>query len=477
MSENKSPTIVDHWIGAEPVSTSNSERYESCNPEDGNPVCLASIGEASIICSAVDTADQAFDSYRQTTQPQREQWLLNAANLIESRSEELTEILINEIGSPITKAQREVSVSAGILRAAAAATHQVLGKTYPAEPGRMSLSFRSPLGVVAGMTPFNVPLIKCIKHSAMPLATGNTVVLLPSEETPLLAASVATLYSDAGIPAGAFNVVFGRGADIGDLLTSHDKVKHVGFTGSHSVGRHVQTLCGKHGKRVTLELGGKNPLVVLNTADLSKAVFGCIVGSFLYQGQICMSSSRIIVEDKIFDDFTRQLVLATQKVQWGSLRDPKTMIGPIINQRQINRIQSHIEDALSKGAKLLTGNRWHGNFLEPTLITNVDESMKIYHEETFGPVSTIHKAPSPTEALRLANDSAFGLCGAVFTGQIDQAMEFVEKLDVGMVHVNATTIQEHPDVPFGGTKQSGFGREGAEAAIDELTEWKWVTIQ
>lgn len=469
---------IDHWINGCTNHQESPAQFSSTNPSTGTTVCLASKGNEETVNLAVEAAYEAFQEFRKTNTPSREEWLLRAADILQQDADQFITALIDETGSPISKARREVTTSIGILRAAAGATRQISGKTFaPEVAGNLSYSIRVPLGVVAGMTPFNVPLIKLIKHSAMPLATGNTVVLLPSEETPLVASLVAKLYQDAGFPPGTFNIVYGHGAEIGDYLTLHPKVKQVGFTGSLRVGRHVQELCGKSGKRVTLELGGKNPLVVLKDADLAKAIPGCIVGSFLYQGQICMSSSRIYVEDEIADSFIPKFIEAANQVGWGDLHDPQTMVGPIINRRQVGRIRQHLEDAISKGAVVLTGNEWRDNLLRPTILTNVDSSMKVYHEETFGPVTTIHRVASPDEALKEANNSCFGLCGAIFTNQLDLAIEFANQLDAGMVHVNSTTIREQPEIPFGGTKASGFGREGSQVSIDELTQWKWVTMQ
>ncbi|MEC9094708.1 MAG: aldehyde dehydrogenase family protein [Planctomycetota bacterium] len=478
MNTSQQLNRVNHWIGGAEVVPKGTIYFESRNPVDDFPICLAAKGTPAVIDAAVEAAHGAFECQQTFSPSQKEKWILSAAELLEEQQDDFVEILIQEIGSPVSKARKEISTSIAILRASAGATRQISGKTYPTDvPGRLSLSMRTPLGVVAGIIPFNVPLIKAIKHSSMPLATGNTVVLLSSEETPLLLRRVARLYDEAGVPGGAFNVVFGDGRDIGDCLTTHPKVRAVGFTGSHRVGQQVRALCGQHGKRVTLELGGKNPLVVLRDADLQKAVAGCVVGSFLYQGQICMSSSCIFVEHSIRQKFQKAFVTAASQVKWGDLHDPRTMVGPIINAKQQAKIKHHLQDAIEKGATVLTGNQWHGNLLEPTILAEVDSSMLIDHEETFGPVTTLYGVASAEEAISKANDSEFGLCGSIYTNQLDQAVNYANQLKTGMVHINDTTIQDEPHVPFGGVGQSGFGREGTEVSIDELTEWKWITIR
>ena len=467
-----------HWIGGRQVSPKNEKHFEDLNPLDDSLYAEIAQGDPTDVAMAVETAHESFGSYRHSLPKQREAWLVRAAELLESRSSQFIDILIDEVGSPILKAQREVETSVGILRSAAGATRQLTGKTLPTDvPGRLSMSVRRPLGVIAGISPFNVPLIKDIKHSAMPLATGNTVVLLPSEHAPVTALKVAELFADAGFPAGAFNVVTGLGADIGDTLTCHPQVRMVGFTGSSRIGHHISALCGKHAKRYSLEMGGKNPLVVLKDAELGKAVQGSVLGSFLYQGQICMASSRIYVEKSIFDVFLTKFLAAVQSLSMEDLRSPSTMIGPVIHERQRNRIKQHVADAISKGATVRCGGKWQGNCCEPTVLTGVDDQMLISHEETFGPVTTVHAVDSADEALALANASNLGLSASIYTSNLTQAMRFAEELEAGMVHVNGTTIQDEPHIPFGGVGDSGFGRESTDPDLSELTEWKWVTVQ
>ena len=467
-----------HWIGGRQVGPKNEKYFVDLNPLDDSLYAEIAQGDPTDVAMAVETAHTSFGSYRHSLPKQREAWLVRAAELLESRSSQFIDILIDEVGSPILKAQREVETSVGILRSAAGATRQLTGKTLPTDiPGRLSMSVRRPLGVIAGISPFNVPLIKDIKHSAMPLATGNTVVLLPSEHAPVTALKVAELFAEAGFPAGAFNVVTGYGADIGDTLTCHPLVRMVGFTGSSRIGHHISALCGKHAKRYSLEMGGKNPLIVLKDADLEKAVQGSVIGSFLYQGQICMASSRIYVEKSIHDIFLTKILAATQHLGMHDLRSPSTMIGPIIHERQRSRIKKHLNDAISKGAALRCGGNWQGNRCEPTILTHVQSHMLISHEETFGPVTTIHAVDSADDALRLANASNLGLSASIYTSNLTQAMRFAEELEAGMVHVNGTTIQDEPHIPFGGVGDSGFGRESTDPDLSEFTEWKWVTVQ
>lgn len=467
-----------HWIGGKDTISSKGEFFADLNPIDDSVYADVARGTATDVELAVQAAHTGFEKYRRSLPKEREAWLLRAAELLESKSSEFIDILVDEVGSPLLKAQREVETSVGILRSAAGATRQLTGKTLPTDTsGRLSMSIRQPLGVIAGISPFNVPLIKDIKHSAMPLATGNTVVLLPSEYAPVTALKVAALFAEAGFPAGAFNVVTGYGAEIGDTLTCHPLVRMVGFTGSSRIGHHISALCGKHTKRYSLEMGGKNPLVVLKDAELEKAVQGSVIGSFLYQGQICMAASRIYVDESIHDAFLTKIQAAAKNLGMGDLRSPSTMIGPIIHEKQRNRIRQHLHDATSKGASLRCGGNWQGNRCEPTILTGVEDHMLINHEETFGPVTSVYPVDSADEALRLANASNLGLSASIYTSNLTQAMRFAEELEVGMVHVNGTTIQDEPHIPFGGVGDSGFGRESTDPDLSEFTEWKWVTVQ
>tara|TARA_R110002049_G_scaffold4601_5_gene31997 strand:+ start:8601 stop:10028 length:1428 start_codon:yes stop_codon:yes gene_type:complete len=467
----------DHWIGG-PCRPKDGEYFDVLNPLDDSLYARAAKGSVDDIRHAVQTAGDAFSTYRDSLPKEREAWLIRAAELLQQQADEFVEILIDEIGSPITKAQREVATATGLLRAAAGATRKLSGKTMPTDiPGRMSLSVRRPLGVIAGVTPFNVPLIKGVKHAAMPLATGNTFVLLPSEDSPVIAIRLARLFADAGIPDGVFNVVTGRGAEIGDALTTHGDVRMVGFTGSTRVGKHVRSLCGLHGKRVTLEMGGKNPLIVLQDANIAKAVMGSVVGSFLYQGQICMAASRIYVHDRVYDEFVERFAAAASALGQGDLRDPKTMIGPIINDRQRQRVRAHLDDAIEKGAQVAAGGQWQDHRCQPTVLTDVTDGMTLCKAETFGPVTAVYRVESADEALRRANDSEYGLSASVYTADLANAMRFAEDLQAGMVHINGTTVQEEAHVPFGGVGESGFGRESTDTDIEDMTQWKWITIQ
>ena len=469
---------IDHWIDGKSTAPREGGYFPTLNPLDDAEITQAAAGSVADVHAAVETAQRAFASFRLSLPKERERILCKAAELLERDRDEFVDILVDEIGSPINKAGFEVEKGLAFLRAAAGMTRHVTGKTIPSDvPGKFSMSVRSPVGVIAAITPFNVPLIKGVRLSCNPIALGNTVVMLPSEEAPLLSNRLARLYKEAGLPDGVFNVVSGSGHEIGDALTTHKDVKMVTFTGSCRVGQHIRELCGKHGKRMTLELGGKSPLVVMQDAQLEAAVGGAIQSIFMYQGQVCMGASRVYVEGRVFEPFVKQFAKVANSLGMGDLRDTNTMIGPIISERQRERVQRHIEDAREKGATFVTGGEWEGNRCRPTILTDVTPDMLVYAEETFGPVVSVYPVASLDEAIERANDSEFGLSAAIYTQNITDAMRFAMEVESGMVHVNGSSLHDEPHVPFGGIKESGYGREGTEEDMEAMTEWKWITVQ
>lgn len=478
MSKLLSPVKVNAWINGEYKAPSSNRYFDDLNPLDDTVYAQAGWCTEKDVDQAVQSAHTAFQSYRNSLPKEREAWLCKAAELLEQRAGEFVEVLVDEGGSTLLKARFEIGFAQSILRAAAGMARNISGKTMPSDvPGRFSMSIRQPLGVVACITPFNIPLIKGIRLTANAMAIGNTTVLLPSEEAPVVATLIARLYQDAGFPKGSFNFVTGFGHEIGDSLTGHSLVRAVSFTGSSRVGQHIRKLCAEHGKNVILELGGKSPLVVLKDANIEKASADAVFSIFINQGQVCMGASRIYVERPVFDDFLKRYVENTRKVGMGDLRDPTTMIGPLINQRQRDRVRSHIENAVAQGARIETGGNWHGNRCEPTILTGVTPAMTVCREETFGPVTSVYPIDSVDEALALANDSVYGLSAAIYTSNITTALKFAQDIKSGMVHINAPTPQDEPHVPFGGVGESGVGREGPDGDIEALTEWKWITVQ
>ena len=460
----------------------NSQSRESStllvrSPIDGSEVARFASADAATINSVVAHARQAYTRHRGCGPSTREDWLLRSATLLDARKAEFLERLVVETGSPITKAGRELQTATNVLRAAASACRHVYGQTLPSDvPDRLSLAIREPLGVVAGITPFNVPLIKAVKHSALALATGNAVILMPSPLAPSIAALLATVYADAGVPAGLFHVIFGDGQKIGDHLTAHPDVQAIGFTGSTKTGRRIATIAAARGAQATLEMGGKNPAVVMHDADLATVVPAITMGAFLFQGQICMSTSRCLVATELFDALVPRLVAAAQRLPSGDLRDPATVVGPMISQQAQSRVLAEIRDAIDAGAQLLTGGEACGQGIQPTILMGIRPEMAIAQHEVFGPVLCIERFTSLQQAISLANQGPYGLTASIFTASQATAMQFARQSTAAMVHVNGPTIAEEAHVPFGGNGDSGFGREGALVGIEQLTRWKWLTL-
>jgi acyl-CoA reductase-like NAD-dependent aldehyde dehydrogenase len=396
---------------------------------------------------------------------------------MEARQKDLVDCLIDEIGSPFQKAMFEFTKGLTMVRAAAGLCRNVRGETIPSDrPGTFSMSIREPLGVVAVITPFNVPLIKTTRLVANALAVGNTAVHLPSEMAPHLSLIFAEIVAEAGIPDGVYNVVTGMGAEIGDDLTSHKDIDFLTFTGSTVVGQHINEICAKNKTPNTLELGGKSPTIILADADLDKVMPLAARSVFMFAGQACIASSRFYVERPLYDEFVKRFSMIIGKLGMGDLRDPNTVIAPVISTRQRERIKNHIDDARAKGANVI-GGKWEGNRCQPTLLTDVSEDMNVCRTETFGPVTAIYPIESYEEGLEKANDTEYGLSSAIFTKDIDKAFHFVRNSNAGMCHINGPTIHDEAHVPFGGNGESGVGREGTDADMEAMTELKWVTVQ
>ena len=473
-TNNKS---LKHFIAGQWIDASCGATFEVLNPLDDSLYAYAAKGTGDDIINAVAAAKAAFSSYKETTPTERERWLLRVAEIMEERQKDLVDCLIDEIGSPVQKAMFEFTKGLTMVRAAAGLCRNVRGETIPSDrASTFSMSIREPLGVVAVITPFNVPLIKTTRLVANALAVGNTVVHLPSEMAPHLSLIFAEIVAEAGIPDGVYNVVTGMGAEIGDDLTSHKDIDFVTFTGSTLVGQHINEICAKNKTPNTLELGGKSPTIILADADLDKVMPLAARSVFMFAGQACIASSRFYVERPLYEEFVKRFSKIIGKLVMGDLRDPNTVIAPIISLRQRERIKSHIDDARAKGANVI-GGEWEGNRCQPTLLTEVSEDMSVCRTETFGPVTAIYSIENYDEGLEKANDTEYGLSSAIFTKDIDKAFHFARNSNAGMCHINGPTIHDEAHVPFGGNGESGVGREGTDSDMEAMTELKWVTVQ
>jgi vanillin dehydrogenase len=468
-------------IGGEWTAASGGGTFERLDPFNGEAVTVAAAGGGDDASRACDAAAAAFPEWAGTPPGQRRVVLSKAADLLMERAPESASIMTEEVGGTFVWGIFNCDLASRMLREAAAQTYSVTGEVIPSDvPGALSMGVRQPVGVVVGMAPWNAPVILSTRAVATPLAYGNTVVLKASERCPRTHAAVARAIADAGVPAGAVNLIIhsADGApDVVDELIAHPAVRRVNFTGSTRVGRIIATKCAEHLKRCLLELGGKAPQVVLPDADLEAAADAASFGAFMNSGQICMSTERIVADRAVAGALGEKLAERARKLVVGDPRDQGTMLGPVIDDASRERVMGLIADARSKGAELLAGGEADGNLVAPTVLANVTPDMRVYGEESFGPVVAIVPVDGDDEAVRVANDTEYGLAAAVFGEDVDHALEIARRIESGICHVNSSTVHDEPQMPFGGVKSSGWGRFGGSAALEEFTELRWMSVQ
>ncbi len=461
---------------------SSGATFERRNPLSETLVTRAAAATVADARAAVDAAAAAFVTWSRTGPGERRQLLLRAAEVLASKQALFIEAMAAETGASGMWAGFNVHLAAGMLQEAASLTTQINGEVIPSNvPGSLAMALRQPAGVVLGMAPWNAPVILGVRAIAVPLACGNTVVLKASELCPRTHQLIIESLQEAGLPPGVVNFVANAPADAADVveaMVAHPAVRRVNFTGSTRVGRIIAAMCAKHIKPAVLELGGKAPLLVLDDADIDAAVDAAAFGSFMNSGQICMSTERIVVDAQIADAFIAKLVTKTQALPLGDPRgkDP-VVLGSVVDMATVTRCNALIDDALSKGATLLCGGKANSTLVPATLLDHVTPDMKIYHEESFGPVKPIVRVNGVEEAIACANDNEFGLAAAVFGRDIARAFEVAKRIESGICHVNGPTVQDEAQMPFGGVKSSGIGRFGGQAGVNEFTDLRWVTVQ
>lgn len=455
--------------------------FSDYNPATGDVWAKVADGTSGDAKKAVEAAAAAQPAWAETPHSQRAAYLLKAADILENRKMDFVNALIDEGGAWIGKAMFESGYVPGLFRAAAAAAYQVKGEILPSEHGKVSMVVREPMGVVSVISPWNFPLLLSSRGLAVAMAVGNAVVLKPSEETPVSGGLlIAELFEEAGLPAGVFNVVTcsrSNAAEVGDVLIKHPAVGGISFTGSTAVGRRIAAKAGEYLKKVCLELGGKDALIVLEDADMERALSAAAFGSFMHQGQICMSVERIIVDESIAEEFTERFVEKVKSMGVGDPREMPNVIGPIINRSQLDKIHSQVVEAVDQGARLLTGGEYSGLFYQPTVLADVTPDMRVFKEETFGPVAPIITVKGVDEAVAMANDSEYGLSAGIITRDEEKGLAAARRLQTGMAHVNCSSVNDEPHIPFGGVKNSGVGRHGGAASIEAFTESRWLTLE
>ena len=459
------------------------ETFQDLDPYTGDVVAEVPAGGADEARQAVEAAAAAFPAWAESLPAERQGIFLKAADVLEGRRDEVVDLLARETGCTFGFAMFQMGFVPGLLRQAAAIPYAPVGTVIPSDhPGTLAMGLRRPVGVVAAIAPWNAALILSARSIAAPLALGNTVVLKPSEWSPIVGGTIwGEIFAEAGLPDGVLNVVThapGAAGPIGEVFTSHPAVRRINFTGSTRTGRLLAEAAGRNLKRVVLELGGYNPLLVLADADLEYAVNATTFGAFLHQGQICMSARKVIVDRSIADEFTSRLAEKTAGLKAGSPAEPDTIIGPLINEDALATVRSRVEDAVAKGARVLAGGETaDGNVYRATVLADVPEDSEFARLETFGPVLAVEVVGDSEEAVERANATSYGLSAGIITSDPDKGFALAQRLESGIVHVNDQPVGDEPQMPFGGVKDSGWGRFGGQAVIDEFTELRWITVQ
>jgi succinate-semialdehyde dehydrogenase / glutarate-semialdehyde dehydrogenase len=469
------PMFIDgEWTGTELPT------FDVINPANGEVIAAVPNGGKEEAKKAVDAAYNAFLSWSKKTAGERSALLYKWHRLIDEHKEEIGEIMTREQGKPLKEAIGEVDYANSFISWYAEEGKRIYGETIPAShENKRILVLKQPVGVVAAITPWNFPAAMITRKVAPALAAGCTVVVKPAEQTPLTAFKLAELAEKAGIPKGVLNIITGNPQEIGETWLADERVRKITFTGSTEVGKILMRGAADTVKKVSLELGGQAPFIVLDDANIEKAVAGAIASKFRNAGQTCVCANRIYVHEKIVESFTQKMAEAVQQLKMGNGLDQGVEIGPLIDENAVKKVERHIEDAVEKGGKVVIGGKkadqYKGFFFEPTVITNVTDEMLCMNEETFGPLAPITTFQNIEEVIQRANDTPYGLAAYVFTENISKAIQITEQLEYGIVGLN-DGLPSVAQAPFGGFKQSGLGREGGHHGMEEFLETKFVSI-
>jgi vanillin dehydrogenase len=467
-------------VDGAPADAEGGALFERTDPVTGKVATRAAAATLADVEKVVESASAAFPAWSETGPGTRRALLTKAADMMERHSEDFIKLMLEETGATAPWAGFNVHLAAGILREAAALTTQITGEVIPSDkPGILSLAIRQPVGVVVGIAPWNAPVILATRAIAAPLACGNTVILRTSEVCPGTHHLIGRILNDAGFPKGVVNVISNAPADapkIIEALIAHPAVRRINFTGSTKVGKIIAKLAAEHLKPVLLELGGKASMIVLDDADLDQAVDAAAFGAFMNQGQICMSTERFVVDEAIADTFVAKFAAKASKLPAG---DPRghVVLGSLVDRRAAERMDELIADAVGKGAKIVAGGKRDGSIVEATILDHVTPAMRIYQEESFGPVKSIVRVKGVEAAIRVANDTEYGLSAAIFGRDIKRALAVAKRVESGICHINGPTVADEAQMPFGGVKASGYGRFGGKAVINEFTDLRWITIE
>jgi len=468
-------------INGEWVGSSTNDTFDDINPATLDKLASFQVASSDDVSRAVTSAQEAFTTWSETPPPKRAYILFKAARILEERKEELARLLTREMGKVISEAKGDIQEAIDITLYAAGEGRRMFGETTTSElKNKFCMTILRPIGVIGMITPWNFPMAIPAWKVMPALVAGNTIVMKPASDTPLLTIRMVEVLMEAGLPPGVINLVFGPGSTVGSAIVHHPDIRAISFTGSLETGKWIVSECGKEMKRVSVELGGKNPIIVMDDADLDLAVDGVIWGAFGTTGQRCTAASRVIVHEKVKAAFTDKLLARTRALKLGDGLLPETDIGPVINQSQLDKIEHYARIGQDEGAVLLMGGKvaepgLPGYFFEPTIFTDVGQDMRIAREEIFGPVVALISVSGLDEAIEAANNTAYGLSSSIYTRDMTSAFRAIEKIDAGITYINASTIGAEVHLPFGGVKGTGNGfREAGTDAIKEFTEVKAV---
>lgn len=454
-------------VRRDPVTGKSVTTFAAASPDDG--------------IAAVKSAARALPDWARTGPTHRRDILLRAADLLQERASQFETMMISETGASLPWVRFNVRLATGMLREAASLTTHIKGEIIPADkPGAHAFAFRRPVGVVLSIVPWNAPIILAVRAFGTALACGNTVVLKASENSPGTQHMLAQVMIDAGLPPGAMNFITHTREDaatvVEAMIACHD-VRRVNFTGSTATGRIIAQMGAKHLKPVLLELGGKAPLLVLEDADIDNAVRAAAFGAYMHQGQICMSTERVVLDHRIADEFADKMKIKVESLSAGNPHTTNAQLGGLISPEAATRVEALIEDAVQKGAVALVRGTHDGAVMQPSLLDHVTPEMKIYYEESFGPVTCLVRVGDIEEAIAVANDTEYGLKAGIFSANVTRALEIANRLEFGCCHINGPTVYDEAQMPLGGMKASGYGRFGGHAGINEFTEVHWVTVE
>ena len=448
------------------------------NPYDGSTVAEFNIASVADIDDAYRAAERAKLEWDRVNPYAKRAVFERALRYVEDHMAEITEVIIDELGGTRLKAGFEIGLVLDMLKEAATFPLRMEGRILPSPiDDKENRLYREPVGVVGVISPFNFPFFLGMKCVAPALAAGNGVVLKPHEDSPITGGTLfGEIFEAAGLPAGLLNVILTEIPAIGDAFVEHPVPRVIAFTGSAAVGRHVASVAASNFKKPILELGGNSALIVLEDADLDLAVDAAVFSRFTHQGQICMSANRVLVQRSVYDEFAERYVAKAASLPVGDPRDPNTIVGPLINQRQADTLAAQVEQGIAEGARPLLRGEVSGTLFHPTVLADVTPSMSVMQQELFGPVACLIPFDTEEDAVEIANDTPFGLSGAIHTSNLDHGVELAKRINTGMIHINDTTIHDEPIVAFGGDKHSGMGRLNGEWSLNEFTTLKWISV-